>query len=146
MSVLVDTSVWSLALRRKADDLNRRERATVEELAELVREGRARIMGLIRQELLSGIKTTAQFEALRQTLSAFRDEPVGTADYEAAAKASNACRAKGIVASVVDILICAVAQRKNLVIFTTDPDFQHYARVLGVKLHALPVSPTAPRL
>lgn len=107
----------------------------VEQLAELIKEGRARIFGLIRQELLSGIKTSAHYESLRETLRAFPDELVNTADYEAAAKASNDCRAKGIMVSVVDILICAVTLERELFIFTTDPDFKNYAKVLPLKFY-----------
>src|SRR5215467_10856430 len=127
--------MWSLAFRRRPQDLNGRERLLVGELAELIKDGRARIIGVIRQELLSGIKTHAQFEKLRKTVAAFPDEPVSTADHEAAAKASNDCQAMGIAFSVVDMLICAVAQRRGMNIFTTDPDFGHYARVLSLKLH-----------
>lgn len=137
MKVLVDTSIWSLALRRRTKDLNAGEEMLVGELTQLVSDGRAAIIGLIRQELLSGIKSHVQFEKLRRTLSAFPDEPVGTADYEAAAKAGNDCRAKGIAVSVVDILICAVARQRGMAIFTTDPDFGNYARVLALKLHSV---------
>jgi predicted nucleic acid-binding protein len=136
VNVLVDTSVWSLALRRKAQNLSTAEKSTVDELAELVREGRARIIGLIRQELLSGIKASAQYEKLRATLASFPDEPIDASDYEAAAKASNDCRAKGIVVSVVDILICSIAMSRGWSIFTTEPDFMNYARILAIKLHA----------
>src|SRR5215472_1645513 len=128
MNVLVDTSIWSLALRRRSVNLNSKERLLVGELSDLVRDGRAHIIGLIRQELLSGIKSGAQFDELRTTLNAFRDESVGTEDHEAAAKASNDCRAKGVAVSVVDILICAVAQRRSMAIFAADPDFEMYAR------------------
>ena len=86
MNVLVDTSVWSLALRRKPADLTAQERLIVDELVDLTREGRARVIGLVRQELLSGIRMAAQYEKLRLALRAFPDELVGTADYEAAAK------------------------------------------------------------
>lgn len=135
MNVLVDTSVWSLALRRKARDLSGAEAAVVVGLRQLIQEGRAKIIGLVRQELLSGIKTTRQFEGLRRTLQAFPDEGIGTADYEAAAKASNQCRAKGIAVSVSDMLICAVAAARDWSIFTADPDFKNYAKVLDTKLH-----------
>lgn len=101
----------------------------------MIQEGRARIIGLVRQELLSGIKTTRQFEELRRTLRAFPDEGIGTSDYEAAAKASNECRAKGIAVSVSDMLICAVAAARDWSIFTADPDFNHYAKVLDINLH-----------
>jgi len=135
MNVLVDTSVWSLALRRREQELNPPERVLVQALADLVTEGRARLIGLIRQELLSGIRTTAQFEKLRNTLSAFRDEPVNTADHETAAKLYNDCRTKGVASSVVDMLICVVAHRWDMAVFTTDPDFVSYARELPLKLH-----------
>ena len=134
MSVLVDTSIWSLALRRKAQDLNPAERAAVTELANLIKEGRARIIGLVRQELLSGIKTASQYEKLRAVLRSFPDEPIATADYEAAAKASNDCRARGVAVSVSDILICAIALARDWSIFAADPDFKSYARILPLKL------------
>lgn len=65
MNVLIDTAVWSLALRRKNEDLNANEGLLVSELSELIREGRARLIGLVRQELLSGIRATEQYEILR---------------------------------------------------------------------------------
>jgi len=135
MNVLVDTAVWSLALRRKNGNLATRERLLVAELSELIREGRARLIGLVRQELLSGLRNAEQYENLRQSLRAFPDEPMETSDHEEAAKAGNQCRAKGVAASIVDILLCAVATKRDWAIFTTDPDFLNYAKVLPVKLH-----------
>jgi hypothetical protein len=135
MNVLVDTSVWSLALRRKTESLNASEKFIVADLSELVREGRARLIGLVRQELLSGIKTMEQYEKLRLHLRSFPDEPIDASDYEEAAKAGNRCRGKGIVVSIVDILICAVAIKRKWAIFTTDPDFTNYVKVLPVSIH-----------
>jgi predicted nucleic acid-binding protein len=136
MNVLIDTSVWSLALRRKSESLSTNERFLVAELAELIREGRARMIGLVRQELLSGIKATEQYEKLRLHLRSFPDEVVDTSDYEEAAKAGNRCRAKGVVVSIVDILLYAVANKRLWTIFTTDPDFSNYAKVLPLRIHA----------
>ena len=136
MNVLIDTSVWSLALRRKNESLSTNERFLVAELSELIREGRARMIGLVRQELLSGIKSTEQYEKLRLHLRSFPDEVVDTSDYEEAAKAGNRCRAKGVVVSIVDILLCAVANKRLWTIFTTDPDFSNYAKVLRLRIHA----------
>ena len=135
MKALVDTSVWSLALRRRSEVLNSVEKSVVAELTELIREGRAGIIGLIRQELLSGIRNAEQYDKLRIHLRSFPDEPVDIADYEDAAKAGNQCRARGIALSVVDALLCAVAMKRGWTIFTTDPDFASYARVLPLKLH-----------
>ena len=136
MNVLIDTSVWSLALRRKNESLATNERFLVAELSELIREGRARMIGLVRQELLSGIKATEQYEKLRLHLRSFPDEVVDASDYEKAAKAGNRCRAKGVVVSIVDILLCAVANKRQWTIFTTDPDFSNYAKVLPLRIHA----------
>ena len=135
MNVLVDTSVWSFALRRKNENLSANERLVVRELSELIREGRACLIGLVRQELLSGIKTTEQYEKLRLYLRSFPDEVIDTSDYEEAAKVGNRCRAKGIVVSIVDILLCAVTIKRGCAIFTTDPDFSHCAKVLPLRLH-----------
>jgi predicted nucleic acid-binding protein len=135
VNVLVDTSIWSLALRRKAHDLNPVERAAVIELTNLIQEGRARIIGLVRQELLSEIKTSSQYEKLRGVLRSFPDEPVSTADYEAAAKAGNDCRARGVTVSVSDILICAIGIARDWSVFAADSDFKSYARILPLKLH-----------
>ncbi len=135
MKVLVDTSVWSLALRRKSEVLNAEEKRIVGELTELIREGRTAIIGLIRQELLSGVKAIEQYEKLRLHLRSFPDELIGTPDHEEAARFSNQCRAKGIAVFVVDMLICAVALSRSWMIFTTDPDFAMYRKALPVQLH-----------
>ena len=136
MNVLVEPSIWSLALRRKAEDLNPAERAAVAELTNLIKEGRARIIGLVRQELLSAIKTASQYEKLRSVLRSFPDEPVSTEDYESAAKAGNDCRARGVAVSVSDILVCSIAISREWSIFSTDPDFKSYAKILPLKLHS----------
>jgi predicted nucleic acid-binding protein len=135
MNTLVDTSVWSFALRRKPADLSEAERAVVTELSELAKEGRVRIIGPVRQELLSGIKTEAQYEKLRVVLQDFPDEPLQTRDYESAAKASKDCRTKGVVVSAVDVLICATALARDWNIYTTDPNFRNYAKILPIRLH-----------
>jgi len=135
MNVLVDTSAWSLALRRKDENLGPKERRVVSELSEIIREGRVRLIGPIRQELLSGIRTFEQYEKLRIYLRPFPDEAIDTTDHEEAAKAGNQCRGKGIVVSIVDILMCAIAVRHNWSILTTDPDFSNYAKVIPVAIH-----------
>jgi len=137
MNVLVDTPVWSLALRRRAPDLNVRERAVTGALSELIREGRVQMMGAIRQELLSGIREEEKFLKLRNYLRAFDEPGIDIADYEEAAHMHNLCRAQGIAGSAIDFLICAVAQRREWHIFTTDRDFERYGRVLGLRLFSV---------
>ena len=96
MAVLVDTSVWSLALRRSTKHLNPAQAAIVADLQELLRDGQARLVGAIRQELLTGIREQRQFESLRDYLRAIPDTELGERDYENAAAAANRCLAFGI--------------------------------------------------
>ncbi|HEY0372408.1 MAG TPA: PIN domain-containing protein [Thermoanaerobaculia bacterium] len=131
MKVLVDTSIWSLSLRRR----NGGQAAPAAELASLVEDGRVAMIGAIRQELLSGIKERTQFDRLRDHLSAFPDTEIISADYEEAAAFFNRCRAKGIHASNIDFLICAVAVRNEYAIFTSDGDFAQFAKVLPIVLY-----------
>ena len=130
MKVLVDTSIWSLALRKvTGPDPHARQ-----QLAELIAGHRAQIIGPIRQELLSGIKDERQFEDLSGHLSAFPDLPVVADDYVMAAKFFNLCRKNGIQGSNTDFLICAVAIRNRLSILTADDDFRQFAKVLPISL------------
>lgn len=135
MMVLVDTPVWSLALRRRPEQFSESQHGFVNVLAELIREGRAQMLGPIRQELLSGIREEAQFKRIRDYLRAFREPSLEAADYEDAARMSNQCRGRGIAGSPVDFLICAAAHRHGWTILTTDRDFQNYSTVLPLRLY-----------
>jgi len=128
--VLVDTSVWLLALRRVRPDAE-----IAQELDRLVSEGLASIIGPVRQEILSGVRAEDVFRALRDRLRDFPDIAIGTSDYEEAASFFNSCRARGIQGSNTDFLICAVARRRQLSIFSTDADFERFAAVLPIRLH-----------
>ncbi len=131
MKVLVDTCVWSLALRRQAptDD------PSVRELLELVDELRVVMVGPVRQELLTGVRVPSQFKMLRTRLRAFPDLPLVATDYEQAAEYGNLCRSKGVQGSPVDFLLCAVAVRHRLAILTVDQDFVGYRNHLPIVLH-----------
>jgi predicted nucleic acid-binding protein len=131
--VLVDTSVWSEALRRRKVV----RAAVVEELRSLILEHRVEIIGPIRQELLSGLRQDAQFEALEKHLAPFCDLPLKTDDYVTAAKFFNLCRAKGVQGSNTDFLICSVAVQHQLAIYTTDKDFFLFAKHLPIVLHEM---------
>lgn len=130
MKVLVDTSVWSLALRRTTF-----ANPEGSELESLVRDGQVAIIGPIRQEILSGVKITKQFNNLRDSLRNFPDTELKREDFEEAAGFFNACRGRGIQGSNTDFLICAVAVRLEMSIFTTDNDFLQYAKVLPIEFH-----------
>ena len=131
MKVLVDTSVWSLALRRSKQSIT----AEVQELRKLIQDHRVQMIGPIRQEILSGVRNNAQFNKLSKHLESFPDIPILTDDYVRAAKLFNLCRSKGIQGSNTDFLICAVAVRNKLSIFTTDKDFELFSKHIKITLH-----------
>ena len=131
MKVIVDTSIWSLALRRNNDD----HPALVQELRHIIYDHRAQMIGPIRQEILSGIHSKTQFNKLRQHLESFPDIPILTKDYVTAAQFFNHCRSKGIQGSNTDFLICAVAVRNKHSIYTADKDFEMYSQYLEISLH-----------
>jgi predicted nucleic acid-binding protein len=131
MKVLVDTSVWSLALRRSKQSIA----AQAEELRQLIQDHRVQMIGPIRQEILSGIRSDSQFTKLKKHLESFPDLPILTDDYVRAAKFFNLCRFKGIQGSNTDFLICSVAVRYKLSIFTTDNDFNLFSKHIKINLH-----------
>ncbi|QQS32059.1 MAG: PIN domain-containing protein [Acidobacteriota bacterium] len=131
MNVLVDTSVWSLAFRRS----NEIEHPAALLLKDLVTDGRAALIGPIRQEILSGVRSQDQFVSLRNGLRAFPDIVLRSDDYEEASRFYNLCRANGIQGSNTDFLICAVASERKMPILTTDKDLYHYARILPISIY-----------
>jgi len=132
MKIIVDTCIWSLALRRDIVT----ENPYIEELRNLIEEVRVQLIGPIRQELLSGIKSKKQFDILKEHLRAFDDVELDVRDYELAAGYFNAARKKGIQGSSTDFLICAISARHKMPILSTDKDFVNFQSVFPVTLHA----------
>jgi len=135
MNILVDTSIWSLAFRRK--ELSKDESKIIASLSELVKELRTVMIGPIRQEILSGISDIKIFEELQDKLSAFPDHLIETKDYETAARFYNKCRKNGIQGSHIDFLICAVASNNGFPVLTLDKDFLHYKKYLPINLYKI---------
>ena len=131
MKVLVDTSIWSLAFRRRNPVRN----AHVTELEMLVEEMRIQMIGPVRQEILSGISVESHYLKLKSRLNRFPDFPLKTEDYELAAEFFNKNRKNGIQGSNTDFLICAVAQRCEMPIFTTDQDFLNFSKHIPIRFH-----------
>ncbi len=132
MRVLVDTCIWSLALRRKKQPGSSVE---IIEFQELIEEVRVQLMGPIRQEILSGVKKKKQFTRLKKPWAAFPDLSLVADDFGLAAEYFNLLRGKGIQGSNTDFLICAVSTRYNMPIFTTDNDFIHFREYIPITLH-----------
>ena len=131
MKIIIDTCVWSLALRRNEPQGNE----YVEELKELIKEVRAQLVGPVRQELLSGIKSKKQFNLLKSHLGAFEDLELEKEDYELAAEYFTTLRGTGVQGSNTDFLICAVSARNNMPIFTNDKDFTLFKKHIPITLH-----------
>lgn len=132
MKVLIDTSVWSLAFRKK--NKTEYEIKLINYVAEIVRDLRVVMIGPIRQEILSGISDEIKFSEMQSKLSIFSDWSIETEDYELAAKFYNKCRINGIQGSHIDYLICAVAFRNNFKILTLDNDFEYCRKFTGILL------------
>lgn len=130
MKVLVDTPIWSYALRTK----NNEYQTEIDALISLIRDQRALIIGPIRQEILSGYSDLRKYRIIKEKLSYFTNTPILETDYELAAEFSNKCRKKGVEGSHIDFLICAVAYRIDIPIFTNDKDFKHYQNIISIKL------------
>lgn len=131
MRVIIDTSVWSLALRRNDPE----ENEYVFELKELIKEVRVQLIGPVRQEILNGIKSKKQFNLLKEHLRGFEGPEIEIEDYELAAEFFNTARKNGIQASNTDFLMCAISKRHKMPILTTDKDFLHFQAVLPIELH-----------
>ncbi len=132
MKVLVDTSIWSYALRSK----NKEFQFEINSLISLISDQRAVIIGPIRQEILSGYSDFYKYQIIKEKLACFENTPILDIDYIVAAEFSNACRKKGVQGSHIDFLICAVANRIDIPIFTTDKDFEQYHKIVSITLFA----------
>jgi len=130
LKVVVDTPVWSYALRSKREGYE----LYVEELETLISDQRVLMLGPVKQEVLSGYSDRAKFDKLKNKLKYFDNTQIIDDDYVQAAVFANTCRSKGVQGSHTDFLICAVAFRLKSEIFTTDNDFSYYERHIPIQL------------
>jgi predicted nucleic acid-binding protein len=129
MSTLVDSDVWSEALRKKG-----KKSAYVEALKKLIRLDEVVMIGSIRQEVLSGIREEKRFDEIRELLKPFRSEKIDDSIYELAASFFNLCRSKGIQGSHTDFLMCACSVAWKIKILSKDKDFRNYSKCLPIDL------------
>jgi predicted nucleic acid-binding protein len=131
MNVIVDTSVWSLVLRRGF----RSDHPQAIKLADLLAEKRpVALLGVILQEILQGIRDPSQFDRIRRSLEAVELLDLGRDDFVAAAELWNLCRSHGVQASSTDCLIAAACLRHDCRLLTSDQDFQQMARFCPLQL------------
>jgi predicted nucleic acid-binding protein len=131
LKVIVDTCAWSLSLRRRDKiKIGADEQQVLTQLREAIRDGGAAIIGPVRQEILSGIRNQAQFSKVEALLNPFPDEELSAVDYVEAARLFNLCQDHGVQCGPTDILICAVAIRKQFGILTYDQGLKRCMKVL----------------
>lgn len=117
---IIDTSVWSEALRRKKNTVNSSEtivRRIIENDYEIV------VAGIILQEILSSIANEKLFKDIKDILKDFQYIDATKNDHIYASELNNKCRSRGIIAGSVDFLIASVAIRNELELVTFDKDF-----------------------
>lgn len=133
--IVVDTSVWSRALRRSNGPVG--PAAAV--LRELVsRHEQVSTPGIVYQELLTGVRTEEQFERLRRALEPFPLLLADREDHVLAAQLGNTCRAKGIAAGTPDLLIAAITMRRAGTLLTSDRDFVRLSEILPLAIQFVP--------
>ena len=130
MKVIVDTDVWSEALRRKKG----KKSNYVDELVDLIQEGRLEMIGPIRMEVLSGIRDQETFDGFSERLSAFEDRNIPSEIYILTARFFNLCRSKGLQGSNTDFVICACSVHWKIPILSKDKDYLLYRKHLPIEL------------
>lgn len=125
MNLVVDTSVWSLVLRRQR----------VDEVNPMVRAFRSHIeagdgiflVGNILQELLDGLRSKKDFERLGRFLTPFPLLALERETYVAAAALRQRCRSRGVQVGAIDCLIASACIQHGFPLLTADRDFSRIA-------------------
>jgi hypothetical protein len=130
VTLFVDTSVWSLALRRDSPDL-----PAVRFLADSLRRAEPICTtGLVLQELLQGFRGAKARDAI---LERFAAQPLLVPhrdDHVAAADLRSTCRRHGVQVGTIDALLAQLCLRHDLLLLTTDRDFEHMAAHVPLRL------------
>lgn len=132
MMLLVDTSVWSLALRRDgASDVPQ-----VQILRDALSSGSHTVVttGVVLQELLQGFNGPKAVEVIVERFRALPFISPDRQDHIAAAEIRNACRRAGVQVGTIDALLIQLCARHELTLLSTDMDFVHAARHVPLRL------------
>lgn len=129
--MLVDTSVWSLALRRDAEQ-TAPEVAALREA--LLGADQVFTTGLILQELLQGFAGSKARARLVERLCALAFLQPDRSDHIHAADVRNSCRRRGVQVGTIDALLIQLCRRHDLVLLSTDQEFQAAARHVEFRL------------
>ena len=131
MSYLVDTSVWSLALRRDALDST----PEVDELKRALEAGdEIFVTGLVLQELLQGFNKPKAYDQIVEYFALLPFIVPDREDYIQAANLRNQCRRKGIQVGTIDALLAQLCIDREIEILTTDKDFSQITKAAPLKV------------
>jgi predicted nucleic acid-binding protein len=135
VSLFVDTSVWSLALRRDEPA----GRAEVGMLVRAVEGGETLLTtGLVLQELLQGFAGPKSRSEIVERFSALPLIAPDRDDHVEAAQLRNHCRRKGVQIGTIDALLAQLCLRHELTMLTADQDFTRVAEHSRLKLWSQP--------
>lgn len=131
MTLLVDTSVWSLALRRDGSTESREVIALREAL-----NGADAVVttGLVLQELLQGFSGPRDKVAVIERFGALPLIQPDRQDHIAAAEVRNVCRRIGVQVGTIDALLIQLCGRFELTLLSTDKDFANAAPYVPFRL------------
>lgn len=131
MTLLVDTSVWSLALRRDGSTEHRQVVALREAL---IGADAVVTTGLVLQELLQGFSGPRDRVAVIERFGALPLIQPDRQDHIAAAEVRNVCRRNGIQVGTIDALLIQLCGRHELTLLSTDKDFANAAPYIPFRL------------
>ena len=131
MSLLVDTSVWSLAFRRDAEASTQ-----AVEVLRTALEGADQVFttGLVLQELLQGFSGPKARSQLIERFAALAFLQPDRDDHIEAAEVRNACRRNGVQIGTIDAVLIRLCLRHDLVLLSTDDDFRSASRHVKFRL------------
>lgn len=131
MTLLVDTSVWSLALRRDNESFT----PQVAALQAALTGGESVVTtGLILQELLQGFAGPRAHKELVQRFAALPLIVPDRRDYIDAAGLRNLCQRASVQLGTIDALLTQLCIRHELTMLTTDNDFSLAAEYCALKV------------
>ncbi len=135
MTLLVDTSVWSLALRRDVES----SEAEVQHLKDALFGADVVVTtGLVLQELLQGFSGAKSSAQIIERFSALPLLQPSREDHIAAAELRNACRRSGVQLGTIDALIAQLCIRHELTLLSTDKDFKSAAKHCALRVWSQP--------
>lgn len=138
MTLLVDTSVWSLALRRDASA----SEPEVRQLKDaLLGDDVVVTSGLILQELLQGFSGPKSRAQIIERLAALPLLQPDRDDHVAAADLRDTCRRAGVQVGTIDALLAQLCIRHDLMLLSTDNDFKFAALHCALRVWAPKLGP-----